>query len=657
MLEQKQVRGVPSLLIALVLTAAVRLLLAPASWAQDCVPANSPPAVHAGNILTLTVFLSSDDPNENGEGESMTVRSSGGYVSAPITNFNSTQILTFVASVDGETVGGYIDGDGDESCTLSLAVDKHQRLLAGILLNLDRLKLGFEGSGATFGSVAAACFFAPEPAFSKACALIGALGAALSGDLFFVTDVLETDPPDPNYKVIATPTVPALQLLGVQSGVTPGVAAAFNAWMQNEESMIGYSAVLLTCFNRAQGAAAAGDAFWEAQQAAAAQQYERQLGGFQLAEPALRASLQAALQAEGFPVIPIASADIQAYQQSVAANGLPSDVVAALQGLGATAAQIDQIAQATVVADSNAAAQSFPAVLTDPNLIAALQATGQGLQAGCVADPTTICVNGNRFAVGAAFSASGTAGLAQAVQLTPDTGYLWFFDPSNVEAIVKVIDGCGLGGHFWFFAGGLTNVNTTITVMDTRTGAITSYTNPADTPFQPIQDTSAFATCTAAGGSPPVTAGAAPPAAAASASLAAPASAFAPPAAPSSGPPAAAPSVPATPDSLLLGNGRFRIDVSWHTADGMSGAGTPAALTADTGTFWFFNSSNIELVVKVLDGCGLNSDYWVFAGGLTDVQTAITVTDTRTGQAKRYTNHQGTAFQPIQDTAAFATCP
>jgi hypothetical protein len=33
------------------------------------------------------------------------------------------------------------------------------------------------------------------------------------------------------------------------------------------------------------------------------------------------------------------------------------------------------------------------------------------------------------------------------------------------------------------------------------------------------------------------------------------------------------------------------------------------------------------------------------------------VTDTRSGILRTYTNAQGNAFQPVQDTAAFATCP
>jgi hypothetical protein len=59
----------------------------------------------------------------------------------------------------------------------------------------------------------------------------------------------------------------------------------------------------------------------------------------------------------------------------------------------------------------------------------------------------------------------------------------------------------------------------------------------------------------------------------------------------------------------------------------------------------------------VLDGCSLNSHYWVFAGGLTNVNAVITVTDTSNGTSKTYTNPANTEFKPIQDTSAFATCP
>ncbi len=95
---------------------------------------------------------------------------------------------------------------------------------------------------------------------------------------------------------------------------------------------------------------------------------------------------------------------------------------------------------------------------------------------------------------------------------------------------------------------------------------------------------------------------------------------------------------------------------TWLTPAGQAGGGHAVALTADTGYFWFFANTNVEVVVKVLDGCALSNTFWVFAGGLTNVQTTIQVTDTATGATKTYINPQSTAFSPVQDTNAFATC-
>ena len=115
---------------------------------------------------------------------------------------------------------------------------------------------------------------------------------------------------------------------------------------------------------------------------------------------------------------------------------------------------------------------------------------------GCVPSPTTLCLTqGGRFQVTAVWQTSSDAGDGQAIELTPDTGYFWFFSKGNVEAVVKVLDACQISGHFWVFAGGLTDVEVDLTVTDTQTGAQRNYRNPRSTPFQPIQDTSAFATC------------------------------------------------------------------------------------------------------------------------------------------------------------------
>ena len=109
--------------------------------------------------------------------------------------------------------------------------------------------------------------------------------------------------------------------------------------------------------------------------------------------------------------------------------------------------------------------------------------------------------------------------------------------------------------------------------------------------------------------------------------------------------------------TLCFGNGRFRVTATWRKPDGASGVGASVPVTDDSGYFWFFDAENIEIVAKVLDGCGVNGRHWVLAGGLTNVEAALVVTDTTTGAAKTYANPAGTAFRPIQDTAAFATCP
>jgi hypothetical protein len=110
-------------------------------------------------------------------------------------------------------------------------------------------------------------------------------------------------------------------------------------------------------------------------------------------------------------------------------------------------------------------------------------------------------------------------------------------------------------------------------------------------------------------------------------------------------------------DTLCLGGGRFQVTARWQAPTGAAGPGMAQRLTGDTGYFWFFDSSNLEIVIKVLDGCALNGHHWVFAGGLTNVKVTITVTDTANGMQKVYKNPLNTTFLPIQDTAAFTTCP
>jgi hypothetical protein len=113
------------------------------------------------------------------------------------------------------------------------------------------------------------------------------------------------------------------------------------------------------------------------------------------------------------------------------------------------------------------------------------------------------------------------------------------------------------------------------------------------------------------------------------------------------------PTFPPPPPGLCLQGGRFRVSASFTDHDGNSGVASPVAMTAETGTFWFFGPSNRELMVKVLDGCGVNDNFWVYAAGLTDVGVVLTVTDTTFDLTRQYTRAAGGAFAPLGDTGHF----
>lgn len=109
----------------------------------------------------------------------------------------------------------------------------------------------------------------------------------------------------------------------------------------------------------------------------------------------------------------------------------------------------------------------------------------------CVSSATVLCL-GTNFRVEATFTSGGTTGTAKVVKLTNETGYLWFFSDTNVEAVVKVLDGCPINNAHWVYAGGLTDQAVTLKVTDVRSGISKTYTNPAGTAFQPIQDVNAL---------------------------------------------------------------------------------------------------------------------------------------------------------------------
>lgn len=113
------------------------------------------------------------------------------------------------------------------------------------------------------------------------------------------------------------------------------------------------------------------------------------------------------------------------------------------------------------------------------------------------------------------------------------------------------------------------------------------------------------------------------------------------------------------PDSrtLCLNDQRFQVEVDWRDFEGGTGVGQVVDCTTDdSGLFWFFRPDNWELLVKVIDGCDFNDNFWVFAGSTTNVEYTLRVTDTSTGAVREYHNPLGRSAPAITDTQAFATC-
>lgn len=121
---------------------------------------------------------------------------------------------------------------------------------------------------------------------------------------------------------------------------------------------------------------------------------------------------------------------------------------------------------------------------------------GARIRAEACAENANYFLNG-RFQVSAQWTVRGETAPAEAVALTEESGYFYFFSPTNIEITVKMLDACsvpGLEGH-WLFAAGMTDVGVELTVIDTDTGQTVSYSNPEGTPFVPIIDNQTFTDC------------------------------------------------------------------------------------------------------------------------------------------------------------------
>ena len=243
-------------------------------------------------------------------------------------------------------------------------------------------------------------------------------------------------------------------------------------------------------------------------------------------------------------------------------------------------------------------------------------------------------------------------GTAVPIDVSDESGMFWFFSSTNIELVVKTLDGRGVNGHYWVFFGALSDVEYWVTVRDTAGGGRRTYHNPpAENCGQ--SDITAFVPSAASSSGASAEAGTTGASGVSGIELV-----------PMSASPIDLPSVALAQDDggtcepaagrLCLHDGRFSVEVEFtdpNVNERKAGQVVSSLTTAETGFFWFFSPTNVELAAKVLDGRALTGRYWFLYGGLSDVEYVVTLTDTATGESKRYVNEAGSLCGGI-DTSA-----
>ena len=101
----------------------------------------------------------------------------------------------------------------------------------------------------------------------------------------------------------------------------------------------------------------------------------------------------------------------------------------------------------------------------------------------------TICFYG-RFGV-TVVNSDGES--ATELALSDRAGLFDFADSGRLQALVRIVNGCQINGHFWIFATAAADEDFDLTVTDTTTGASRSYEYLQS--FDPILDIAGFSSC------------------------------------------------------------------------------------------------------------------------------------------------------------------
>ena len=124
-------------------------------------------------------------------------------------------------------------------------------------------------------------------------------------------------------------------------------------------------------------------------------------------------------------------------------------------------------------------------------------------------------------------------------------------------------------------------------------------------------------------------------------------------------PPAPGSMTDCTPRAVAVAlSGGYEVRMCFETPSGARMDASNYHLESSaSGLLYFFDRDNVEVLVKVLDGCAINGHRWVFVAPVTDLAFNLEIAERGAGRAFRRRNPKGRTAEPIADTAAFPCEP
>ena len=249
------------------------------------------------------------------------------------------------------------------------------------------------------------------------------------------------------------------------------------------------------------------------------------------------------------------------------------------------------------------------------------------LNTGQCSAGTDLCVDGLRYKISLmARDPSGKTAQGKALYQTDVFGYFSLAEftgnPGNPEVFIKVLGPTSKGVPVIFYSG-LTNLDYTITVNDLQTGQLFkayhvtpppggSFISKGDFDFEGNVSTACADITVTKSQESPGSCG--------------------------------------TDASTLCLLNRFRVTMTAHDDPARTGKTVSGQTIPKNTDFGFFSTpglsndpSNVEAFVKAINATSFDGHYWIFLGGLTDVEYTIKVVDTTTGKANTY-------FKPLHST-------